>query len=290
MRLAGAIAVICFGVMPASADAPFRSLVPVMRPGGAPVTTPVAAGIVASGPTVVTVLATALAPGSSLRPTLRPATRRQATPQAPSSTTLAQAPEVEEPRRGFLGFLTGQNRRNQPAPRGALCGVSGIEGERLEPIPGRINGCGIAEPVRITAIDGIAINQSATINCDTARTLQGWLRDAVVPEVGRRGGGVATVRVIASYSCRTRNSRPGARISEHATGNAVDIAGIGLSDGSELTVLSDWGSGAEGRILRNLHEAACGPFGTVLGPNSDRYHQDHFHFDVASYRGGAYCR
>ena len=32
------------------------------------------------------------------------------------------------------------------------------------------------------------------------------------------------------------------------------------------------------------------PFGTVLGPNSDRFHRDHFHFDMASYSSGAYCR
>jgi hypothetical protein len=59
---------------------------------------------------------------------------------------------------------------------------------------------------------------------------------------------------------------------------------------SELTVLDDWNSGREGRILREAHSSACGTFGTVLGPNSDRFHRDHFHFDVASYRSGAYCR
>jgi hypothetical protein len=111
-----------------------------------------------------------------------------------------------------------------------------------------------------------------------------------VPTVGRTGGGVANLRVVASYACRTRNSQAGARLSEHARGNAIDIAGIGLADGSELTVLSDWGSGREGRILRQLHAEACGPFGTVLGPNSDRFHRDHFHFDTATYRSGRYCR
>jgi hypothetical protein len=70
----------------------------------------------------------------------------------------------------------------------------------------------------------------------------------------------------------------------------VDVAGIQLENGGEITVLDDWGQGREGRILRQLHEAACGTFGTVLGPESDSYHRDHFHFDVASYRGGAYCR
>lgn len=235
--------------------------------------------------------------------------------------------EASGPPRGLLALLSGQNRRNpvgvtavrvslrpverpaglaaairaaetrgtpgrvtQPGQRGALCGQRGIVGDRLERIPGRINGCGISEPVRVREIDGITLAQPATVNCETALALQDWLNDAVIPTVGRRGGGVTSLRVVASYSCRTRNNQPGARLSEHATGNAVDIAGIGLVDGSEISVLDDWGGGQEGRILRQLHEAACGTFGTVLGPDSDRYHRDHFHFDVASYRSGAYCR
>jgi hypothetical protein len=116
------------------------------------------------------------------------------------------------------------------------------------------------------------------------------VREGLVPAVGRTGGGVANLRVVASYACRTRNSQAGARLSEHAVGNAIDIAGIGLANGEELTVLDDWNSGREGRILREAHSSACGTFGTVLGPNSDRFHRDHFHFDVASYRSGAYCR
>lgn len=247
--------------------------------------------------------------------------------QIPVELPPPDSTEEPGPPRGLLALLSGQNRRNpsgvtavsvslrpqerpaglaaairaaatratpgrvtQPGHRGALCGRRGIVGERLDPIPGRINGCGIPEPVRVREIDGITLAQPATINCDTAMALQEWLTDAVVPAVGRRGGGVASLRVIASYSCRTRNNQPGARLSEHATGNAVDIAAIGLVDGSEISVLHDWDNGREGRILHDLHNAACGTFGTVLGPGADRHHRDHFHLDVAAYRGGAYCR
>jgi hypothetical protein len=65
--------------------------------------------------------------------------------------------------------------------------------------------------------DGIALTTPATINCDTARALQTWVREGLVPAVGRTGGGVANLRVVASYACRTRNSQAGARLSEHAT-------------------------------------------------------------------------
>ena len=97
------------------------------------------------------------------------------------------------------------------------------------------------------------------------------------------------ITVPSHYACRTRNSQRGARLSEHAKGNAIDISAFTLADGTRLTVLGDW-NGRNSRTMRRLHASACGPFGTVLGPNSDRHHRDHFHFDVADYRSGPYCR
>ena len=45
-----------------------------------------------------------------------------------------------------------------------------------------------------------------------------------------------------------------------------------------------------GKALKKMHKIACGPFGTVLGPNANRFHRDHFHFDTARYRSGSYCK
>jgi len=230
-----------------------------------------AAAAEAPAPTLIALRSTsALAVNRSLRPAIRPAdlvriVRARAVRNTPSRVTEA-------------------------GPRGAVCGDPGIIGERLSPVVGRIQGCGIGTPVRVREIDGVTLSQPATINCETARALRDWLDDGVRPTVGRRGGGVESLRVVASYSCRTRNSQPGARLSEHALGNAIDIAAIGLANGREIAVLEDWGSGRDGRMLREMHEAACGTFGTVLGPESDRHHRDHFHLDVASYRSGPYCR
>ncbi|MGR3527092.1 MAG: extensin family protein [Paracoccaceae bacterium] len=79
-------------------------------------------------------------------------------------------------------------------------------------------------------------------------------------------------------------------MSEHGRGKAIDVSGYTLRDGTQITVLRDWGAGRNGRALREMHRAACGPFGTVLGPQADRFHLDHFHFDTARHRGGPYCR
>lgn len=68
----------------------------------------------------------------------------------------------------------------------------------------------------------------------------------------------------------------------------MDVSGIILRDGSELTVLRDWTRTP--KVMKAVHGSACGPFGTVLGPKSDRFHQDHIHVDTARYRSGPYCR
>lgn len=171
-----------------------------------------------------------------------------------------------------------------------LCQSKDIVGQRIADIPGKIRGCGVADPVRVSAVAGVALSQPSVMDCRTAMSLRFWVESALKPAVGRKGGGVSQLKVAAHYACRTRNNRKGAKISEHGKGRAIDISGFQLVDGTKVSVLKDWGGGQKGEILRNVHRAACGPFGTVLGPNADRFHRDHFHFDTARYRSGSYCR
>lgn len=174
--------------------------------------------------------------------------------------------------------------------RGAVCGDPDLQGSIIGAVPGRISGCGIDEAIKLRTVSGVALSTRATIDCPTARALKTWVERALKPAVGSTGGGVSGLRIAGSYACRSRNNQPGAKISEHARGRAIDIAAIRLNDGSEISVLKDWGRSTEGRILRKLHSGACGPFGTVLGPESDPFHKDHLHFDTARYRSGSYCR
>ena len=44
------------------------------------------------------------------------------------------------------------------------------------------------------------------------------------------------------------------------------------------------------RFMRQLHREACGVFGTVLGPESNDAHNNHFHVDVAERRNGPFCQ
>ncbi|MEN8841999.1 MAG: extensin family protein [Octadecabacter sp.] len=171
---------------------------------------------------------------------------------------------------------------------GNVCGDPALFGEAIGTVDGA-GACGVADAVRLTAVSGVTLSTPATINCATATALKSWVEDGVRPAVGDTGGGVQSLRVVAHYSCRSRNNQSGARLSEHSFGNAIDIAGIGLADGSEMTVLTGW-NGQYARQLRQMWQAACGPFGTVLGPEADRFHRDHFHFDTADYRSGSFCR
>lgn len=44
------------------------------------------------------------------------------------------------------------------------------------------------------------------------------------------------------------------------------------------------------RFLRDAHARACKIFGTVLGPEANKAHRNHFHIDLAERERGNYCR
>lgn len=217
------------------------------------------------------------APEQSLFPKYRPVAATVSLPvspfpkQRPSAlnTTVAKAVKI--------------------STKGSVCGRRLIKGQSLPRIQGPIRGCGIKAPVKLTSVAGVSLRPAATVDCTTAKALEKWLTGAVQPAFANKGG-VTQIRVAASYSCRTRNNKKGAKLSEHSFGNAIDISSFTLTGGQVVTVLKGWRSKSYGPALKRVHKKACGTFGTVLGPNSDRYHQDHFHFDTARYRSGAYCR
>jgi hypothetical protein len=128
------------------------------------------------------------------------------------------------------------------------------------------------------------------MDCGTARALKTWVDRSAKPALSRKGGGLKQIKVAAHYACRRRNNSKTGKISEHGKGRAIDISGFRLADGSEISVLKGWNARSSRKALRKMHADACGPFGTVLGPKSNRFHLDHFHFDTARYRSGSYCR
>lgn len=120
--------------------------------------------------------------------------------------------------------------------------------------------------------------------CDLALRLYLFERHVAQP-ASQRFFGAAIERIdhFGSYSCRDIRGRAGTR-SEHATANAVDLAGFRLAGGREITLKSDWRiAGPTGQFLRELRNGACDWFNLVLSPDYNAAHEDHLHFDMGWY-------
>ena len=243
---------------------------------------------------------------SSLRPVERPGSTASKTVTLEPSGAIAPVPRPK----GSIGNVSSKaavtrSLRPERRPRsveqigreqarlrrrGAVCGDLNIQGDEVGQVFGRISGCGVSGAVRVRSVSGVRLSQGAVMDCTTAKALKTWVENTAKPVLHNQGGGLERVRVAAHYACRTRNNQPGGRISEHGRGRAIDISAVKLRNGREITVLKGWNDPTSAQIMRKLHAGACGPFGTVLGPNSDRFHKDHFHFDTARYRSGPFCR
>lgn len=148
--------------------------------------------------------------------------------------------------------------------------------------------CGMTRPLKVSALDAgaVALDKTLTIDCPMIPALEAWLNAVVQPDARSRfGQQVATVNVFGAYSCRGIDNMPGARLSEHAFGNAVDVAGFTLADGRKIDFVHDWKNAGtqEAAFLHEAHAGACQYFTTVLGPGADVFHYNHIHLDLANH-------
>jgi hypothetical protein len=148
--------------------------------------------------------------------------------------------------------------------------------------------CTVRDAWNIRSVEGTAFSQPATVNCSVASAYHDWLTNVAQPAAQKvYGSRIVTVHTPSTYSCRTRSSRRGAKLSEHATGNAIDISAFTLADGTVVDVQRDY---YRSKFLQQLRKHACGRFKTVLGPGTDSAHADHLHFDMAYRKSGLnYC-
>lgn len=151
-------------------------------------------------------------------------------------------------------------------------------------------GCDIPHPIVITSLGrSIGIAPEAELNCAMAEAAARFTADVISPAADRvLGQKLKSVSHASAYVCRPRNGTT--KLSEHAFGNALDIARFTLADGKPVDVLPA-PAGKEANFLAEIRKAACGPFKTVLGPGSDADHALHLHFDLAKRRnGGTFCQ
>jgi hypothetical protein len=158
---------------------------------------------------------------------------------------------------------------------------------RYSPVPDRPSrdGCGWRDAVRVEATRA-EVGAPFTLTCESAVALALFERHVLQPAARARfGEPVTRIRHLGSYACRNVYGQSHARRSEHASANALDVAGFVLRDGREIAVRSDWSrGGAEGAFLRDVHDGACRFFDVVLGPDHNAAHADHLHLDRGPYR------
>jgi catechol 2,3-dioxygenase-like lactoylglutathione lyase family enzyme len=101
-------------------------------------------------------------------------------------------------------------------------------------------GCGLVNAVRPVRSQ-IRYNSAFDLTCGMMAALY-WY-EADLQRLAREHLGASIVRIdqLGTYSCRNINGDPQGRRSQHATANAIDIAGFRLSDGRTISVLRDWG-------------------------------------------------
>ena len=239
---------------------------------------------------LVTMLPIALGACSVIPDSVAPASER-------SYRATVERPDYAAARRAM------QTPQRQATPRSTQ--LSTIRGDtctshlsqqkvNFTPLPDKYYGAGCATvgSVSVTGLQGdsrsFEISNLGPVACPLAEKLAGWARFGV-DRAARKLLGASLVRIetMGSYSCR--NVAGSSRRSAHATAEAIDVSAFVLSDGRRIVLKEAWdnGSADEREFLRVIHSSACKRFGTVLGPEYNAAHRDHFHLELG---GGTYCR
>lgn len=152
------------------------------------------------------------------------------------------------------------------------------------------DGCALPFPIKLKRLSkAVDIEPDAIINCAAAEASVSFTAQVIAPAAkAEYGEELSLISQASAYVCRPRNGTH--KLSEHAFGNALDIARFTLSKGTAIDVEPAPPEKAA-RFLATIRKAACGPFKTVLGPGSDADHSRHFHLDLAPRRnGGTFCQ
>ena len=204
---------------------------------------------------------------------------------APSSRDTRPAPST---RIGSPPIARG-NAQNQCLSQLGQAGV------RFDALPDRYfdQGCSTLNAVQMHALASdngtLGVANLGPVTCPVSAAFAGWARygvDRAAKQIF--GQGVASIQTMGSYACR--NVAGSSRRSAHASADAIDIAAFVLDDGTRITVANGWdGNSQERQFLRTVQRSACRRFGTVLGPDYNAAHRDHFHLEGVI-EGNSYCR
>ena len=161
--------------------------------------------------------------------------------------------------------------------------------ERLDPI--REGACGLPSPVRLNGFESehapqLAFNPAPTTSCKMAQALKRWFDEIVQPKAkAYLHATIVRMSTLSGYDCRSRYDDPMRRLSQHAYGNALDVAEFITAKGERIALADAWSTGDErADFVRDIHDGACRIFGTTLGSEANNAHKNHFHLDMTERR------
>jgi len=176
-----------------------------------------------------------------------------------------------------------------PTPEARQCYSDlGKANVRFSPLPNRqfSGGCSQIDSIKLLDV-GADVTNLGPVKCELASKFAAWTEYAVKRAARKYlGSDLKRIETMGSYNCR--NIAGSGKLSQHAHANAIDVSAFVLTDGRRITVENNWKSGRqEMQFLAAIHDSACKRFGTVLSPNYNAAHRDHFHLDMS---GNGYCR
>ncbi len=181
-------------------------------------------------------------------------------------------------------------RPSQPALETRQC-FAKLQSQAVSftPLPDRNfgGGCNAINSVKLLDI-GVPATGLGAMTCNLAANFAAWARYGVQPAARVVfGAEIEKIETFGTYNCRPIAGS--GKLSEHAHSNAIDVSAFVLSDGRRITVQQGWHGDQQTRqFLSLIHASACKRFNTVLSPDYNAAHHDHFHFDMGG-RGG-FCR
>ena len=207
-------------------------------------------------------------------PPARPAELKKAPAPPAVPSPSAPPPQVAEP-----------PKPEGPAGPPACYGLFAERGGVALPVPAAESSrpeCAIEDPVTFREVDlpdgKVTLDSAVTLRCDFAAEVAGWIRDDLAALAQKENTKLAKLSGVGGHACRNRNGAVNAPISEHASGNAMDLFGLAFENGRSVALA---GKEPELRPLREaIQRSVCGRFTTVLGPGADASHKDHLHFDL----------
>jgi hypothetical protein len=149
---------------------------------------------------------------------------------------------------------------------------------RTVAMPPAPSACHVENPVEITST-GATWDMPGVVSCDFALRVESFTREVVEPLARERfGQKVVRLHQAGAYVCQS--TRLG-NVSQHASGNAIDLTGVDLADGMTITIAHDWAQpGPKSDFLHEIARRACFYFMGILTPDAAPDNAGHIHLDA----------